>query len=296
MDIDLPDVAAEVKAAFDRYEKALITNDVAVLDETFKVDPPHHPLRRRRNPLRPSRDRGVPRRALAGRAGAQHLADRDHDLRTRLCCRLDPVSPKVDAGKGRPPDADMGALSGGLARGRRSRQRGRRSLGLEGQLGPAAELDHCSAQNEVATRIGQWCPQPLPPPPDWREACKSWNGWRFVALGSGQAGRGCRLRVAFDEMTGADGQVRPAYAALAAWLGEVRPDVLDYRRREAELLFRRIGITFAVYGEADAQERLIPFDVIPRILSAGEWDRLQQGTGAARQGAQPLSQGYLRQA
>ena len=44
--------------------------------------------------------------------------------------------------------------------------------------------------------------------------------------------------------------------------------VLDYRRREAELIFRRIGITFAVYGEADAQERLIPFDVIPRIISA----------------------------
>ena len=85
------------------------------------------------------------------------------------------------------------------------------------------------------------------------------------------------MRVAFDEMTGADGQVRPAYAALAAWLGEVRPDVLDYRRREAELLFRRIGITFAVYGEADAQERLIPFDVIPRILSAAEWDRLRRG-------------------
>jgi hypothetical protein len=39
MDVDLPDVVAEVKAAFDRYEKALITNDVAVLDETFRVDP-----------------------------------------------------------------------------------------------------------------------------------------------------------------------------------------------------------------------------------------------------------------
>ena len=62
-----------------------------------------------------------------------------------------------------------------------------------------------------------------------------------------------------------------------SWLGDVRPDVLDYRRKEAELLFRRIGITFAVYGEADAQERLIPFDVIPRILSAEEWDTLRRG-------------------
>jgi uncharacterized circularly permuted ATP-grasp superfamily protein len=85
------------------------------------------------------------------------------------------------------------------------------------------------------------------------------------------------VRLAFDEMKGSDGRVRPAYTELAAWLGEVRPDVLDYRRREAELLFRRIGITFAVYGEADAQERLIPFDVIPRLLSAAEWDLLRRG-------------------
>jgi uncharacterized circularly permuted ATP-grasp superfamily protein len=85
------------------------------------------------------------------------------------------------------------------------------------------------------------------------------------------------MAVAFDEMKGQDGAVRPAYKELSAWLGEVRPDVLDYRRREAELLFRRIGITFAVYGEADSQERLIPFDVIPRILSASEWKLLSRG-------------------
>src|SRR5882757_4653100 len=85
------------------------------------------------------------------------------------------------------------------------------------------------------------------------------------------------MAVAFDEMKGQDGAIRPAYKELSAWLGEVRPDVLDYRRREAELLFRRIGITFAVYGEADSTERLIPFDVIPRILGAQEWDLLRRG-------------------
>ncbi|MGI8525932.1 MAG: circularly permuted type 2 ATP-grasp protein [Pseudolabrys sp.] len=83
---------------------------------------------------------------------------------------------------------------------------------------------------------------------------------------------------AFDEMSGGDGGgVRPAYGELSRWLKVVPPDVLDYRRREAELVFRRIGITFAVYGEADAQERLIPFDVIPRILAADEWKRVQAG-------------------
>jgi len=81
----------------------------------------------------------------------------------------------------------------------------------------------------------------------------------------------------FDEMKGAEGTLRPAYNELFRWLSEVPSDVLDYRRREAEVLFRRIGITFAVYGEADAQERLIPFDVLPRILAAAEWDILRAG-------------------
>jgi uncharacterized circularly permuted ATP-grasp superfamily protein len=85
------------------------------------------------------------------------------------------------------------------------------------------------------------------------------------------------MGLAFDEMKGQDGSVRPAFSALARWLEEVPPDVLDYRRREAELIFRRIGITFAVYGEADAQERLIPFDVIPRIMSGAEWRLLENG-------------------
>ena len=85
------------------------------------------------------------------------------------------------------------------------------------------------------------------------------------------------MAVAFDEMTGLEGSVRPAYAELAKWLGEVSPDLLERRRREADILFRRIGITFAVYGEAEAQERLIPFDVIPRVLSAPEWALLQSG-------------------
>jgi uncharacterized circularly permuted ATP-grasp superfamily protein len=83
--------------------------------------------------------------------------------------------------------------------------------------------------------------------------------------------------VPFDEMSGTDGALRAAYAQLRAWLDETPPEVLAHRRREAELLFRRIGITFAVYGEAEAQERLIPFDVLPRILAANEWDIVRRG-------------------
>jgi uncharacterized circularly permuted ATP-grasp superfamily protein len=85
------------------------------------------------------------------------------------------------------------------------------------------------------------------------------------------------MSACFDEMKGHDGGVRAPYDELARWLKETPPDVLDYRRREAELLFRRIGITFAVYGEADSTERLIPFDVIPRIISGSEWRLLEKG-------------------
>ena len=81
----------------------------------------------------------------------------------------------------------------------------------------------------------------------------------------------------FDEMKGSGGSIRPPYAELSHWLGEIAPDVLDFRRREAEHFFRRIGITFAVYGDPEAQERLIPFDVIPRIIAAAEWQTLERG-------------------
>jgi uncharacterized circularly permuted ATP-grasp superfamily protein len=85
------------------------------------------------------------------------------------------------------------------------------------------------------------------------------------------------MTLAFDEMTGTDGSVRPPYEQLKAWLAGIAPDILDHRRREAELIFRRIGITFAVYGDADSTERLIPFDVLPRIISAREWEMVRRG-------------------
>jgi len=81
----------------------------------------------------------------------------------------------------------------------------------------------------------------------------------------------------FDDMHGLDGEVRAAYAAIAKWLAETPPDVLATKREEAERLFRRVGITFAVYNEGGDAERLIPFDIIPRVLDADEWDMLERG-------------------
>jgi uncharacterized circularly permuted ATP-grasp superfamily protein len=82
---------------------------------------------------------------------------------------------------------------------------------------------------------------------------------------------------AFDEMTSAPGGSRPGYDGLKRWLEQTPIDLLSLRRAEAELLFRRIGITFAVYGESEGEERIIPFDIIPRILTRSEWSRLARG-------------------
>jgi uncharacterized circularly permuted ATP-grasp superfamily protein len=81
----------------------------------------------------------------------------------------------------------------------------------------------------------------------------------------------------FDEMRLDDGGVRALYDAFNRWLKDVPQQQLESKRKEAELLFRRVGITFNVYGESDGAERLIPFDVIPRILSAKEWEKLSAG-------------------
>lgn len=82
---------------------------------------------------------------------------------------------------------------------------------------------------------------------------------------------------AFDEMTLPDGSCRKGYEFVKAWLDATPPDLLKLHHAEAELLFRRIGITFAVYGESDAEDRIIPFDIIPRILTKPEWTRLSRG-------------------
>ena len=81
----------------------------------------------------------------------------------------------------------------------------------------------------------------------------------------------------YDEMYTADGQVRPPYAVYSDWLIREPADALRQKRAEADSLFHRVGITFAVYGEQDGNERLIPFDIVPRILSADEWRKLAAG-------------------
>ncbi|MBC7131773.1 MAG: circularly permuted type 2 ATP-grasp protein [Roseovarius sp.] len=81
----------------------------------------------------------------------------------------------------------------------------------------------------------------------------------------------------FDEMWGTDGQLRAPYSGFHDWFDNEDPGRLRAKQREAEELFRLTGITFNVYGKAEAEERLIPFDIIPRIISGLEWTRLSRG-------------------
>ncbi len=87
--------------------------------------------------------------------------------------------------------------------------------------------------------------------------------------------------IAFDEMYVAPSTARRHYEAYASWLGNQTLPAMRSSREEAELIFRRVGITFAVYGDKDEDnagtERLIPFDLIPRIIPAQEWAILERG-------------------
>ncbi|MEP6938616.1 MAG: circularly permuted type 2 ATP-grasp protein [Rudaea sp.] len=85
------------------------------------------------------------------------------------------------------------------------------------------------------------------------------------------------MPVSYDEMLDARGVPWPHYEAFDRWLKATPSARIEQKRREAEVLFHRVGITFAVYGEKEGAERLIPFDIVPRIIPAEEWRMLDAG-------------------
>ena len=81
----------------------------------------------------------------------------------------------------------------------------------------------------------------------------------------------------FNEMSNGDGSPRDPYRGYAQWFAGEDIKRLKKKSAEAEAFFRRTGITFNVYGQREATERLIPFDIVPRIISASEWSKLERG-------------------
>ena len=85
------------------------------------------------------------------------------------------------------------------------------------------------------------------------------------------------MAIAYDEMYDTDNHVRSHYVEFERWLSEQAAETMSFNRAEADLVFRRVGITFAVYGDDAGTERLIPFDVVPRVIPASEWRQLEAG-------------------
>src|SRR5207244_3572202 len=81
----------------------------------------------------------------------------------------------------------------------------------------------------------------------------------------------------YNEMYDETRSVRLHYSAFAEWLESTPPTRIAQNRHAADLLFHRVGITFAVYGEASGTERLIPFDVVPHVIPGAQWDMLARG-------------------
>ena len=81
----------------------------------------------------------------------------------------------------------------------------------------------------------------------------------------------------YNEMFSDDRSVRGPYEKVAEWINAAGVDLLKLRQSEAEAIFRKIGITFAVYGEGGDPDRLIPFDMFPRVFSGAEWAKLEKG-------------------
>jgi len=84
---------------------------------------------------------------------------------------------------------------------------------------------------------------------------------------------------AFDEIWGHGGPEAPRaeFASLSQWIADTPAEELHRRQQSAEATFRQLGITFAVYGDSDAAERIIPFDIVPRVFMHDEWARLSEG-------------------
>lgn len=85
------------------------------------------------------------------------------------------------------------------------------------------------------------------------------------------------LDTAYDEMFGTDGRPRPAYQELFHRLLEMPTEMLQQRQQAADLAFLNQGITFTVYGKEEGTERIWPYDLLPRIITAGEWTTIERG-------------------
>ena len=81
----------------------------------------------------------------------------------------------------------------------------------------------------------------------------------------------------YDELFLADGNPRQEFSILADRINSLPPGDLIRRQQAAERNLMHMGITFNVYGDDAGEERILPFDLMPRLVTAGEWDWIERG-------------------
>jgi uncharacterized circularly permuted ATP-grasp superfamily protein len=89
--------------------------------------------------------------------------------------------------------------------------------------------------------------------------------------------RSYSLDRAYDEMFGEGGEIRPQYEALLKVLTSLPPEELQRRKHYADVSFLMQGITFTVYGQEEGTERIFPYDLLPRLISGEDWERIERG-------------------
>src|SRR3954467_6568311 len=81
----------------------------------------------------------------------------------------------------------------------------------------------------------------------------------------------------YDEMFDASGEARAPYRAMYRRLLELPPSELQRRQQDADSAFLHQGVTFTVYGDTQGTERIFPYDLLPRVITAAEWDTIERG-------------------
>src|SRR5439155_2241651 len=110
-----------------------------------------------------------------------------------------------------------------------------------------------------------------------RLVCSVWHSSRSTRDAGGMKFCGYETGGFFDEMFGEDGRPRAAARPLARNIESLPEGELVNRQQAADLALVQMGITFNVYGESAGLEKTLPFDLVPRIVPAAEWDRIERG-------------------
>ena len=89
--------------------------------------------------------------------------------------------------------------------------------------------------------------------------------------------RNYKLDHAYDEMFAGEGALHEHYGPLLEHFAALPAEEIQRRKQAADLSFLNQGITFTVYGREEGTEKIFPYDMLPRIITAAEWEKVERG-------------------